>query len=172
LPLLCHFRPVAKRYRFWSACLMNSKERVTAVFQHEIPDRVPCWCGSSEEFWEKAKSQLGLGDEELRVRFHDDFRRVFARYNGPSLQQETGAGSSIFSGLSGRGTGTGRRSVIRLQMLHLRRFANTPGLIRRGWMFRRSDPRRSGTTGNMPYSEGTGLLSGTMCWSFLGWKTC
>ena len=62
---------------------MNSRERVLAVFAHELPDRVPCWCGASEEFWKKAKAQLGLDDEGLRVRFRDDFRRVFAEYAGP-----------------------------------------------------------------------------------------
>lgn len=64
---------------------MNSRERVSAVFAHELPDRVPCWCGASNEFWSKAKQQLGLDDEELRVRFRDDFRRVLANYTGPEF---------------------------------------------------------------------------------------
>ena len=42
---------------------MNSRERVLAVFEHELPDRVPCWCGASVEFWKKAKKELGLDDE-------------------------------------------------------------------------------------------------------------
>ena len=67
---------------------MNSRERVLAVFEHELPDRVPCWIGSSEEFWKKAKTELGLDDEGLRLRFRDDFRRVFAEYAGPEFPLE------------------------------------------------------------------------------------
>jgi uroporphyrinogen decarboxylase len=62
---------------------MTSRERVLAAFDHREPDRVPTWCGASPEFWAKAKGELGLDDEALRVRFHDDFRRVFSRYDGP-----------------------------------------------------------------------------------------
>ena len=61
----------------------TSKQRVLAAFNHELPDRVPAWCGASVEFWEDAKHQLDLDDEALRLRFRDDFRRVFARYVGP-----------------------------------------------------------------------------------------
>ncbi len=64
---------------------MNSKERVLTTFEHEEPDRVPIWCGSSPEFWSKAKRILGLDDEGLRRRIGDDFRRVYARYVGPDL---------------------------------------------------------------------------------------
>jgi len=67
---------------------MNSRERVSAVFEHQLPDRVPCWCGASVEFWDKAKIQLGLDDEGLRLRFRDDFRRVFAEYAGPQYAFE------------------------------------------------------------------------------------
>jgi uroporphyrinogen decarboxylase len=56
-----------------------------AAFAHEEPDRVPAWCGSSVEFWEKAKSALQLDDEGLRVRLGDDFRRVFAVDTAPEL---------------------------------------------------------------------------------------
>ena len=64
---------------------LSSRERVQAVFAHETPDRVPAWCGASEEFWAKAKAQLGKDDEGLRLFFGDDFRRVFATYAGPEL---------------------------------------------------------------------------------------
>ncbi|MHC5115554.1 MAG: hypothetical protein ACYSQY_00610, partial [Planctomycetota bacterium] len=67
---------------------MNSRERVLAVFEHEQPDRVPCWCGASAEFWAKAKKELGLDDEGLSLRFRDDFRRVFAEYAGPEFPLE------------------------------------------------------------------------------------
>ncbi|AQT70027.1 methylcobalamin:coenzyme M methyltransferase [Anaerohalosphaera lusitana] len=67
---------------------MTSRERVLSVFEHDLPDRVPCWCGSSVEFWEKAKKELGLDDEGLRLRFKDDFRRVFAEYAGPEFALE------------------------------------------------------------------------------------
>ncbi len=62
---------------------MNSRERVKAVFENKPVDRPPCWCGASGEFWEKAKIETGLGDEELLQRLGDDFRRVFAEYTGP-----------------------------------------------------------------------------------------
>lgn len=63
---------------------MKSRERVIKTFQHEEADRVPVWCGASPEFIEKAKKFLGVDtDEGVYVRFHDDFRRVFSRYNGP-----------------------------------------------------------------------------------------
>lgn len=65
---------------------MTSRERVLTAFEHREPDRVPVWCGSSPEFWEKAKLHLGLDDDEaLRLRFGDDFRRVHARYVGPDV---------------------------------------------------------------------------------------
>ena len=63
---------------------MTSKERVLTSFNHKEPDRVPMWCGASDEFWLKAKKQLDLDDQSLRIRFHDDFRRVKAVYNGPT----------------------------------------------------------------------------------------
>lgn len=63
---------------------MTSKERVRAVFNGEIPDRIPMWCGASPEFMEKAKKELGVStEEEVLERFHDDFRRVYSRYVGP-----------------------------------------------------------------------------------------
>ena len=64
---------------------MNSRERVLTAFEHQQPDRVPCWCGASEEFWAKAKNQLGPDDEGLRKQFRDDFRRVYAKYVGPEF---------------------------------------------------------------------------------------
>ena len=33
---------------------MNSRQRVLTALAHQEPDRVPAWCGASEEFWEKA----------------------------------------------------------------------------------------------------------------------
>jgi len=65
---------------------MTSRERVMTVFEQVEPDRVPAWCGASVEFWEKAKRELDLDDEGLRIRFGDDFRRVFARYTGPEFE--------------------------------------------------------------------------------------
>ena len=59
---------------------MTNRERVLAAFQHQEPDKVPRWCGSSVEFWDKAKHELHLDDEGLRIRFGDDFRRIFAPY--------------------------------------------------------------------------------------------
>ncbi len=63
---------------------MSSKERVMAVFEYNIPDRVPVWLGASPEFRELAREHLNLEDDEsLSVYLGDDFRRVFATYNGP-----------------------------------------------------------------------------------------
>src|SRR5512133_2338547 len=82
---------------------MTSRERVAASFNFEEPDRVPCWCGSSWEFWEKAKKELSLNDEALRVRFGDDFRRVHEVYTGPALKP----GYNIF-GIERKGEGCGQ----------------------------------------------------------------
>ena len=79
-----------------------------AAFQHEEPDRVPCWCGASEEFWAKAKAELGLDDEGLRLRFRDDFRRVFAKYDGPEFALSQRATSRTVFGVERRGVGYGQ----------------------------------------------------------------
>jgi len=65
---------------------MTPRERVMTTFEHREPDRVPMWCGASPEFWAKAKSKLSIDDDEaLRVRFHDDFRRVCHKEIGPQI---------------------------------------------------------------------------------------
>lgn len=87
---------------------MTSKERVMTAFEHEEPDRVPAWCGASVEFWEKAKRELELDDEALRVRFGDDFRRVFARYAGPAVPLPDGVTSRTIFGIERRGLGYGQ----------------------------------------------------------------
>lgn len=75
---------------------------------HEQPDRVPAWCGASDEFWAKAKRDLELDDEGLRQRFGDDFRRVFARYAGPEIQLSPGATSRTPFGVERTGLGWGQ----------------------------------------------------------------
>ncbi|MGQ9651263.1 MAG: uroporphyrinogen decarboxylase family protein [Phycisphaerae bacterium] len=87
---------------------LTSRERVLAVFDHVEPDRVPAWCGSSVEFWAKAKKQLGLDDEALRIRFGDDFRRVWARYVGPEVQLRPGAVYATPFGIQRHGMGYGQ----------------------------------------------------------------
>jgi uroporphyrinogen-III decarboxylase len=82
---------------------MTSRERVLAAFEHREPDRVPAWCGSSPEFWEKAKQATGLDDEGLRVRFGDDFRRVFAVNAGPTPPLSPGATSRTPFGIERQG---------------------------------------------------------------------
>ncbi len=63
---------------------MNSRERVMTVFNHEIPDRVPMWCGASPELIEKARNHIKAADSEaVYIRFRDDFRRVLPKYTGP-----------------------------------------------------------------------------------------
>jgi uroporphyrinogen decarboxylase len=81
---------------------------VLAAFRHEEPDRVPRWCGSSPEFWAKARAELGLDDEGLRLRFGDDFRRVFARYTGPEAPLSEGATYRTVFGIERRGVGFGQ----------------------------------------------------------------
>ncbi len=87
---------------------MTSRQRVLTVFEHEQPDRVPAWCGSSPEFWEKAKKQLALDDEGLRVRFGDDFRRVFARSTEPEARLPQGISCRTPFGIDRHGYGYGQ----------------------------------------------------------------
>ncbi len=87
---------------------MTSRERVMTAFAHEEPDRVPMWCGASVEFWDKAKRELNLDDEGLRVRFGDDFRRVFARYAGPEFPLSPGATCRTCFGVERQGMGYGQ----------------------------------------------------------------
>ncbi len=87
---------------------LTGRERVMTAFEHTEPDRVPCWCGASQEFWAKAKRELGLDDEELRVRFADDFRRVYPVYAGPDFELSEGAVSRTVFGVERRGMGYGQ----------------------------------------------------------------
>lgn len=88
---------------------MNSRERVLTAFAHEEPDRVPRWCGASPEFWNKAKRELDLDDDEsLRIRFGDDFRRVSARYAGPESPLSPGATCRTLFGVHRHGHGYGQ----------------------------------------------------------------
>ena len=87
---------------------MTSKERVLCAFEHEEPDRVPAWCGSSDEFWQKAKRELGLDDEDLRVCFGDDFRRVRAEYADPEVELAEGVTYRTVFGVDRRGMGYGQ----------------------------------------------------------------
>lgn len=86
---------------------MNSRERVLCAFNHEQPDRVPCWCGASVEFWEQAKQQLDLDDEQLRQRLGDDFRRVRPEYVGPNPALSPGATYRTVFGIERSGIGYG-----------------------------------------------------------------
>ena len=92
---------------------MNSRERVRATFERKPADRVPMWCGASPEFIEKSKQVLGVDSEEaVLVRFHDDFRRITARYQGPdafnpTLNAEKGVNLNVF-GVQRDGYGYGQ----------------------------------------------------------------
>lgn len=88
---------------------MTSRERVLTAFAHREPDCVPRWCGASPEFWAKAKRELGIADDEgLRVRFGDDFRRVFAVYAGPERVLSEGATYCTPFGIERHGIGYGQ----------------------------------------------------------------
>lgn len=68
---------------------MNSKERVLTTFGFKEPDRVPGWLGASPEFINKAIGRFNLEtEEELRVLFGDDFRRVIAPYKHDDPENE------------------------------------------------------------------------------------
>ena len=92
---------------------MNARERVRATFERKPADRVPMWCGASPEFIQKSKQFLGVDSEEaVLVRFHDDFRRVTARYAGPDkfnpvLNAEKGININVF-GIARDGYGYGQ----------------------------------------------------------------
>ena len=88
---------------------MTPRERVMAAFDHVEPDRVPRWCGASVEFWAKAKAELGLDDEALRVRFGDDFRRITAvdTGNDAPLAHEDATCRTVF-GVERHGMGYGQ----------------------------------------------------------------
>ena len=88
---------------------MTSRERVLTAFEHREPDQVPAWCGSSAEFWAKARRELGIADDEaLRERFGDDFRRVFARYAGPEFPLSPEATYRTVFGVERHGMGYGQ----------------------------------------------------------------
>ncbi len=85
----------------------TSKERVLATFAHEKPDKVPCWCGASTEFWEKIKKEFGIDDEKLRIKLGDDFRKVHAEYTGTDfVLSETATLRTVF-GIERHGLGYG-----------------------------------------------------------------
>ena len=87
---------------------MNSRERVRCTFEHEEPDRIPFWCGASVEFWDKAKRELGLDDEGLRIRLRDDFRRVRAVFHEPGVQASNNLKIRTVFGIERAGEGWGQ----------------------------------------------------------------
>lgn len=88
---------------------MNSRERVLAAFDHQEPDRAPCWCGASPEFLAKARRELSLPDDEnFFMRIGDDFRRVFTRYAGPESPAKPGVVYTTIFGIDRAGHGYGQ----------------------------------------------------------------
>lgn len=88
---------------------MKSRERVLAAFAHEEADLVPRWCGASPEFMAKARRKLGVADDEaVSRRFGDDFRRVFARYDGPRHVLPEGVVYRTLFGVERSGHGYGQ----------------------------------------------------------------
>jgi uroporphyrinogen-III decarboxylase len=85
----------------------TSRERVLAAFAHERADKVPCWCGASTEFWNKAKKMLSLEDEDLRLKLGDDFRRVHAEYTGPAFVLPANVTYRTVFGIERHGLGYG-----------------------------------------------------------------
>ena len=89
---------------------MNSKERILTAFDQREADWIPRWCGASPEFWDKAKKELKLDDEGLRIRFGDDFRRVTAVYEDDNLSSGNGGDKTPF-GIERKGVGYGQPLV-------------------------------------------------------------
>jgi uroporphyrinogen decarboxylase len=87
---------------------ISPRERVLAAFAHEEPDRVPIWCGMSAEFEAKARRELGLDAEGLRLRLHDDFRRVRAPYRLPEVPLPPGVTYRTVFGIDRHGLGYGQ----------------------------------------------------------------
>ena len=88
---------------------MNCRERVLTAFDFAESERVPCWCGASPEFLAKARRQLNLPDDEsFFVRIGDDFRRVFARYVGPTFPRSPRAACRTTFGVERTGHGYGQ----------------------------------------------------------------
>lgn len=87
---------------------MTSRERVLTAFHHEEPDRVPAWCGASDEFIAKARRELALADDEqLFVRFGDDFRRINAPLSRPDTPTLPGSTYRSVFGVERTGFGYG-----------------------------------------------------------------
>jgi uroporphyrinogen decarboxylase len=87
---------------------MTSREKVLTAFAHEEPASVPAWCGSSPEFWAKAKATLSLDDEGLRLRLGDDFRRLSAPWRGAQDALSPGATYRSPFGVERAGEGYGQ----------------------------------------------------------------
>lgn len=87
---------------------MTPKQRVMRTFEFQEPDAVPKWCGMSDEFREKAKRELGLNDEQLLLRFGDDFRRVYSQRKIPLVQLPEGITWESPFGVQRTGIGYGQ----------------------------------------------------------------
>jgi uroporphyrinogen decarboxylase len=71
---------------------MTPRETVMEAFAHRPTQKLAKWLGASPEFIALAAEALGLaGEEELRLRLGDDFRRVGSRWAGPERQLSPGA---------------------------------------------------------------------------------
>ena len=106
--------------------MTTSRERVLTAFDHKEPDRVPAWCGSSVEFWQKARRELNLDDEGLRQRFGDDFRRVWPRYVGPAFALSPDAGCRTPFGVEHAGLGYGQPTTHPLAQAGMREIEDYP----------------------------------------------
>ncbi len=87
---------------------MTPRETVMSAFAHEEPDRVPCWCGASPGFLEKAQASLGVDEEGFRLRIGDDFRRVTALWRDPGPALAEGATWRSPFGVERSGIGYGQ----------------------------------------------------------------
>ena len=71
---------------------MSSEERVLAVFQHRVPDRVPANYSANPGIDRRLKAHYGLARDDhegLRCMLGVDFRSIAAPYVGPRLHPDS-----------------------------------------------------------------------------------
>ncbi|MDC7233349.1 MAG: uroporphyrinogen decarboxylase family protein [Spirochaetales bacterium] len=86
---------------------MTSRERVHAVFNNQLPDRMPRWLGMSDEFSLKIQNYLDMDEEGVRRFVKDDFRVVRGRFTGSQENLAEGATWRSPFGVERKGIGFG-----------------------------------------------------------------
>ena len=66
---------------------MNPRERMLAVLNHEVPDRVPTDIWAVPEVWEKLRAHFGAGTDIREALHIDRIASVWPEYCGPPLPE-------------------------------------------------------------------------------------